>query len=133
MAENFLDDFKLSLICKKVYFKLSHLISFYTWNVEIKHEKGYFFYSKSWKQSLTGLENMLYLAENFWLLRMFPDLKNYIYGLWLGSVAEGNTTFFFLGLIMLYVHLLELTKASGSCSTERIHEHALSWYTDSIH
>ena len=24
---------------------------------------------------------MLYLAENFWLLRMFPDLKNYIYGL----------------------------------------------------
>ena len=24
---------------------------------------------------------MLYLAENFWLLRMFPDLKNYFYGL----------------------------------------------------
>ena len=39
------------------------------------------FYSKSWKLSLIGLENMLYLAENFWLLRMFPDLKNYIYGL----------------------------------------------------
>ena len=36
---------KLSLICKKVYF-LSHLISFYTWNVEIKHEKGYFFIQK---------------------------------------------------------------------------------------
>ena len=28
MAENFIDDFKLSLICKKVYF-LSHMISFY--------------------------------------------------------------------------------------------------------
>ena len=45
MAENFVDDFKLSLICKKVYF-LSHLISLYTLNVEIKHEKGYFFSQK---------------------------------------------------------------------------------------
>ena len=44
--------------------------------------KGIFFNSKSWKLSLTGLENMLYLAEIFWLSRMFPDLKNYIYGLY---------------------------------------------------
>ena len=36
---------KLSLICKKVYF-FSHLISFHTWNAEIKHEKGYFVFKK---------------------------------------------------------------------------------------
>ena len=33
------------------------------------------FCSKSWKLSLTRVENMFYLAENFWLLCMFPDLK----------------------------------------------------------
>ena len=43
--------------------------------------KRVFFLYKKLKLSLTGLENMLYLAEKFKLLRMFPDLKNYIYDL----------------------------------------------------
>ena len=45
MAENFLDDFtSCHWSVKKCTF--SHLISFYTWNAEIKHEKGCFLFKK---------------------------------------------------------------------------------------
>ena len=43
---------------------------------------------------------MLYLAEKFWLLRMFPDMKNFIYGLLISIVRTYRHSFFFIALGM---------------------------------
>ena len=59
---------------KNVYF-LSHVISFYTWSAEIKHEKGYFLFIKLKTILKTGLENMLYLAEKFQTFMHAPRLE----------------------------------------------------------
>ena len=73
MAENFVDDFKLSLICKKVYF-LSHLISFYTQNVEIKHEKGYFLFKKL-KTVLNRIRKHALFGRKFLTFAHVPRLE----------------------------------------------------------
>ena len=107
-------EFLKSYVSRKKYFILHYIFK--------KHQKV---------QNMGAFSTIFLKKHPIWTkLGALPTVI-FLLKFWLGSVAEGNT-FFFLALCC-YVHLLELIKASRSCSTERIHEHALSWYTDSIH
>ena len=76
-----------------MYF-LSHLISFYTWNAEIKHEKGYFLFKKL-KTILNRIRKHALFGRKFLTFAHVPRLeKLYLWPAVKFSATKSNCTKF---------------------------------------